>query len=71
MYFVAGVLIGLTLAHGCAAPQLFSKRMYQWISQGYERARSALQIDDVATGNDVHDQLHRVGTGSFINVDNG
>ena len=35
MYFVAGVLVALSLAHGGAAPQFFSKRMYQWINQGY------------------------------------
>ena len=32
MYFVAGVLMALSLAHGGAAPQFFSKTMYQWIS---------------------------------------
>ena len=35
LYFVAGVLVALSLAHGGAAPQFFSKRMYQWINQGY------------------------------------
>ena len=34
MYFVAGVLMALSLAHGGAAYQFFSKWMYQWISQG-------------------------------------
>ena len=60
MYFVAGVLMALSLAHGGAAPQFFSKRMNQWISQGYTDVWSTVELHDVLPGTEFYNQLHRV-----------
>ncbi len=60
MYFVAGVLMALSLTHGGAAPQFFSKRMYQWISQGYTDVWSTVELHDVLPGTEFYNQLHRV-----------
>ena len=60
MYFVAGVLMSLSLTHGGAAPQFFSKLLYQWISQGYTDVRSTVELDDVLSGTEFYNQLHRL-----------
>ena len=46
MCFVAGVMMVLSLAHGGAAPQFLSKRMYPWIRQGYSDVRSTVELAD-------------------------
>ena len=60
MYFVAGVVMSLSLAHGGSAPQFLSKRMYQWISQGYSDVRSTVELADVLPGTEIYTQLHRI-----------
>ena len=60
MYFVAGVLMSLSLVHGGAAPQFLSKRMYQWISQGYSDVRSTVELADVLPGTEIYTQLHGI-----------
>ena len=60
MYFVAGVLMALSLGHGGAAPQFFSKRMYQWISQEHTDVRSMVELADLLPGTEFYNQLHRV-----------
>ena len=60
MYFVAGMLMVLSLAHHGAAPQFLSKRMYQWISQGYSHVRSMVELADVLPGTEIYTQLHRI-----------
>ena len=60
MYFVAGMLMALSLVHGGAAPQFLSKRMCQWISQGYSDVRSTVQLADVLPKTEIYTQLHRI-----------
>ena len=60
MYFVAGVVMALSLVHGGAAPRFFSKRMYRWISQGYSDVRSTVELADVLPGTEIYSQLHRI-----------
>ena len=60
MYFVAGVLMALSLARGGAAPQFLSRRMYQWMSPGYTDVRSTVELADVLPGTEIYTQLHRI-----------
>ena len=52
--------MSLSLAHGGAAPQFLSKRMYQWISQGYSDVSSTVELADVLPGTEIYKQLHGI-----------
>ena len=47
---------------------MFSKAMYQWISEGYTAAKSELTVEDVPVGTDVHNMLQIVSTCIYVHT---
>lgn len=67
-YFLCGLIMAMSLAHGGRAPMMFSKAMYQWISEGYTAAKSELTVEDVPVGTDVHNMLQIVSTCIYVHT---
>ncbi|XP_046330928.2 G2/M phase-specific E3 ubiquitin-protein ligase-like [Haliotis rufescens] len=66
LYFIVGVLISLSLAHGGAPPRIFSEKMYSWITQGPSFIKSSIVLADLPRGTDIYEKLHRVNNANNL-----